>query len=208
MAGHGAQMDAQYRWQRHVYDLSRKYYLLGRDDLIRALDVPSGGSVLEIGCGTGRNLALVASRYPSARLHGLDISAEMLKNARRNAPDAMLAQGDATRFDAGLLLGEGRFDRLFMSYTLSMIPDWQVALEQAARLIAPGGRLHIVDFGQQERLPGWFRRMLQAWLTKFHVTPRADLLAACAAVAADHGLRLTTTRPYRGYAWEAVLERS
>lgn len=204
---HGASMDAQYRLQRHVYDLTRKYYLLGRDELVRALAVPPGGSVLEVGCGTGRNLALVARRYRAARLFGIDISAEMLKNARRNAPGARFAQADATGFEPALALGEAAFDRLFMSYTLSMIPDWQGALDQAARLLAPGGQLHIVDFGQQERLPRWFRALLTGWLRKFHVTPRADLFAACETVAARHGLRCTAVPLFRGYAWSAMLER-
>ncbi|HEX7822376.1 MAG TPA: class I SAM-dependent methyltransferase [Sphingobium sp.] len=200
-------MDAQYRWQRHIYDLSRKYYLLGRDGLIRALAVPAGGSVLELGCGTGRNLALVARRYPMARLYGVDISSEMLKSARRNAPTAHLAQGDATRLDTAALLGEATFDRIFMSYTLSMIPGWQGALDQAARLLAPGGQLHVVDFGQQEGLPRWFRALLTRWLARFHVTPRGDLLPVCEALAVREGLVCTTSRPFRGYAWGVRLQR-
>lgn len=206
-APQSALMDAQYRWQRHVYDFSRKYYLLGRDHMIRALDVPVGGSILEIGCGTGRNLALAARSHPAARLYGVDISAEMLKNARRNAPMAMLEQGDATRFDAKLLLGQSTFDRVFMSYTLSMIPDWQAALDQAARLLAPGGRLHIVDFGQQERLPRWFGRLLAAWLDRFHVTPREGLFAASEDCAERHGLACTASPLLRGYAWRVILEK-
>ncbi|TIV98235.1 MAG: SAM-dependent methyltransferase, partial [Mesorhizobium sp.] len=55
-AGHAELMDGVYRWQRHIYDLTRKYYLLGRDRLIDGLDVPRGGTVLELGCGTGRNI--------------------------------------------------------------------------------------------------------------------------------------------------------
>ena len=205
---HGALMDAQYRWQRHVYDLSRKYYLLGRDEMICAMAVPPGASVLELGCGTGRNLALVARRYPQARLYGVDISAEMLKNARRNVPGACLAVGDATHLDGTALLGAATFDHVFMSYTLSMIPDWVGALDQGARLLAPGGRLHVVDFGQQQGLPGWFRSMLRGWLTKFHVTPRAELFLMCQAVAGRHGLRCEMMRRYRDYAWSAVLTRA
>src|SRR6185503_5117746 len=79
---HGDLMDRIYRHQRHIYDLTRKYYLLGRDRMIDGLDVPAGGSVLELGCGTGRNIVLAARRYPEARFHGLDISAEMLETAR------------------------------------------------------------------------------------------------------------------------------
>ncbi|RVD53610.1 class I SAM-dependent methyltransferase, partial [Mesorhizobium sp. M7A.F.Ca.ET.027.03.2.1] len=80
-ANHAELMDGVYRWQRHIYDLTRKYYLLGRDLMISGLDVPVGGTVLELGCGTGRNIILAARRYPDARFYGLDISAEMLETA-------------------------------------------------------------------------------------------------------------------------------
>ena len=53
---HAELMDRVYRSQSGIYDLSRKYYLLGRDQLIEALEPPAGGRVLEIGCGTARNL--------------------------------------------------------------------------------------------------------------------------------------------------------
>ena len=55
---HAARMDRMYRYQRHIYDLTRKYYLLGRDRAIRDLQVPVDGTLLEVGCGTGRNLCL------------------------------------------------------------------------------------------------------------------------------------------------------
>ncbi|TIV06609.1 MAG: class I SAM-dependent methyltransferase, partial [Mesorhizobium sp.] len=130
-ASHAELMDGVYRWQRHIYDLTRKYYLLGRDRLIDGLDVPQGGTVLELGCGTGRNIALAARRYPDARFFGLDISAEMLETA--NAAIAReglsgkvkLARGDATDFDAKALFGLEHFDRVFVSYSLSMIPGWE-----------------------------------------------------------------------------------
>jgi len=63
-ASAAAHMDAIYRYQRYIYDASRKYYLLGRDRLIGELAPPPGGSVLEIACGTGRNLVKAARRYP------------------------------------------------------------------------------------------------------------------------------------------------
>jgi S-adenosylmethionine-diacylgycerolhomoserine-N-methlytransferase len=46
-------MNRMYRWQRHIYDATRRYYLLGRDRLIAGLRPAAGQSVLEIGCGTG-----------------------------------------------------------------------------------------------------------------------------------------------------------
>ena len=69
---HAAQMDAIYAGQRHIYDATRKYYLLGRDRLIADLAPPPGGRVVEVGCGTGRNLILAARRDGCGRArHGM-----------------------------------------------------------------------------------------------------------------------------------------
>ncbi|MEO0441817.1 MAG: SAM-dependent methyltransferase, partial [Pseudomonadota bacterium] len=57
---HARLMDRVYRSQSGLYDVTRKYYLLGRDQLIRDLAPPPGGRVLEIGCGTARNLICAA----------------------------------------------------------------------------------------------------------------------------------------------------
>ncbi|MFE0015134.1 class I SAM-dependent methyltransferase [Mesorhizobium sp. NPDC059054] len=212
-ANHADLMDGVYRWQRHIYDLTRKYYLLGRDRLIVGLDVPANGSVLELGCGTGRNLALTARRYPDARLYGLDISAEMLVSAQAAiaregiAGRALLARADATDFDAQALFGVARFDRVFVSYSLSMIPGWEKTVAAGLAALAPGGSLHIVDFGQQERLPGWFRSLLRAWLKKFHVSPRESLREVLESESAKAGASLSFERLYRGYAWLAVARR-
>jgi len=213
-SSHAGHMDAIYRTQRHFYDLTRKYYLLGRDRLIRELAPPSGGSVLEIGCGTGRNLIAAARQWPDARFYGIDISEAMLETARAKVARAgladriVLAQGDATAFDAQALFGMARIDRIFQSYTLSMIPDWQGALREAAAKLAPQGRLTIVDFGQQEGLPRAFRTMLLAWLAKFDVSPRADLKGAIDSVAATHGLSAAFLPLYRGYAWSGRLDQN
>ncbi|WP_245638352.1 class I SAM-dependent methyltransferase [Croceicoccus bisphenolivorans] len=209
---HARQMDTMYRVQRHFYDLTRKYYLLGRDRLIRELAVPDGGHVLEIGCGTARNLELIGNRYPAASLHGLDISAEMLVSARkrmdRTGRRYALGLGDATAFDPDRVFGRGEFDSIVMSYTLSMIPDWTRALDHAAGMLAPGGSLHVVDFGQQKRLPQWTGALLRAWLARFHVTPRADLFTAAQDCCQRRGLSLVMASPCRDYARMVTLRRA
>jgi S-adenosylmethionine-diacylgycerolhomoserine-N-methlytransferase len=210
---HASLMDGVYRRQRHIYDLTRKYYLLGRDRMLAGLEVPLEGTVLEIGCGTGRNLVLASRRYPEAQLFGMDISSEMLRTAGASlaregiAARTRLAQGDATEFDALSLFGRDRFDRVFISYALSMIPGWERAIGEALQCVAPGGSLHIVDFGSQERLPRWFRAALRAWLAKFHVAPRDTMGAELQrqAQAADMSLNLSPL--YRGYAAHAVVRK-
>jgi S-adenosylmethionine-diacylgycerolhomoserine-N-methlytransferase len=198
--GHAALMDEVYRGQRHIYDFTRKYYLFGRDTLINGLAAKPDMRVLEVACGTGRNLAKIGKAWPGARLYGLDISAEMLKSARAALGDeARLGEGDACSFDAQAVLGEPMFERVVLSYSLSMIPDWQGALDHAASLVAKGGQLHIVDFGDLSSMPRPFARLLKAWLAKFHVTPRADMAEVASRIAATRGLSLTSTRSPLGY---------
>jgi len=70
-----ARMDRMYRPQALIYDLTRKCYLLGRDRLIDGVEAGPGEIVLEVGCGTGRNLVALGRLYPGVRLHGLDAAA-------------------------------------------------------------------------------------------------------------------------------------
>jgi len=208
---HARHMDSVYRIQRHFYDLTRKYYLLGRDQLIAGLSAGPDTQVLEIGCGTGRNLIAAAYQWPDAHFTGLDISAAMLDTARTSiarknlSRTVKLIEADACHIARTPQLSGKRYDRIFMSYTLSMIPDWERATAEALAMLAPKGRLHIVDFGQQEQLPRWFRAALYTWLSKFHVTPRANLPNILEQLAIRHGRTLGFRQLYRGYAWEAVV---
>jgi len=207
-------MDAIYRYQRYIYDATRKYYLLGRDRLLSELDPPPGGSVLEIACGTGRNLILAARRYPEARCYGFDISTAMLDTAgaaiaRNGLQDRIsVTAGDAAEFSPERLFGVPAFDRVMVSYALSMIPPWRTALQRAMDAVAPGGRLHVVDFGEQERLPRVFKSGLRSWLAKFSVEPRAELEAELEKLASRSGGWLRCEHLYRGYATYAVLEKA
>jgi S-adenosylmethionine-diacylgycerolhomoserine-N-methlytransferase len=178
----GARMDRMYRLQRHIYDPSRKFYLLGRDRLLAGLALEPGQTLCEIGCGTGRNLVALARRYPDARLYGIDASEEMLRTARARlvrdglAGRIVLERCLAEALDPAATFGlDTAFDVAIFSYTLSMIPDWRAAIDRAIAVLKPGGLLGIVDFSEQRGLPGWFRALLRRWLALFEVTPRAGL---------------------------------
>ena len=213
MSDAAALMDRMYRRQRHIYDLSRKFYLLGRDEAIARLRPAPGDKVLEIGCGTGRNLVRAAQAYPQARLFGLDVSREMLATAAAATAGAglssriSLAQADATTFDPQALFGCSSFERVMISYALSMIPPWREALARALDVVAPGGSLEIVDFGDCAGLPRPFKAGLRRWLTAFDVTPREDLSEALEALAAQRGMSCEIESWFRGYALLAVARR-
>ena len=162
--------------------------------------------MLEIACGTGRNLIAIARRWPHAKVCGFDISAAMLGTAKANVARAglagriALAQGDAARFDAQSLFGRAPFERVVISYALSMIPPWRAAIGQAFAALAPDGELHVVDFGDQGRWPAPVKSALRQWLAAFEVSPRDDLEAALGEASAREG-RLVTFEPrYRRYA--------
>ena len=176
-------MDAMYRHQRYIYDLTRKYYLFGRDKLIEELPVSEGDHICEVGCGTARNLVLLARKRPSLNLYGIDASSEMLKTAQASVDGAgfgsriKLGTALSTDFTAAGLGHDKPFDRLIFSYSLSMMDDWREALEHGFRQLKAGGTVHVVDFGNQEGLPGWFRKFLGGWLNQFHVRFRPEVRA-------------------------------
>ena len=177
-------MDGVYRHQRYIYDLTRKYYLFGRDRLIDELAPKPGARIVEIGCGTARNLIRMARRYPDAELFGLDASEAMLETAAKSIARAGLssriglAHGYAEALTPATFgLSEG-FDEAVFSYSLSMIPDWKAALAAAGAALAPAGRIHIVDFGDLAGFAGPLRGALLAWLRLFHVAPRTELLGS------------------------------
>lgn len=212
---HAMLMDRIYRYQRRfgIYDATRKYYLLGRDPMIAALAPPAGATVLEIGCGTGRNLVQAARRYSDAQFHGIDISSEMLAAAGDAVAKAglhdrvRLACADAATFDPRTTFGCDSYDRIFISYAVSMIPQWRTVMAEAARRLAPGGELHVADFGDMAGLPDWFRSAIHSWLRLHHVTPREDLFEAAAGIAETIGGTAQKRRLHRGFSWISVLRR-
>ncbi|GBF25423.1 phenylpyruvate C(3)-methyltransferase [bacterium MnTg02] len=205
-------MDRIYRYQRTIYNLTRKPVLLGRDRLLNQLRPPRHGTILEIGCGTARNLIRAARLYPNAQFFGIDVSVSMLATAERDVVRAglgdriRLAQADATDFNAEDLFGESRFDRVFISYALSMIPPWRDVLRHSLALLGSGGALHIVDFGQQERLPAWFQMLLFAWLRRFSVKPEPELPETLEKLSHAKGMEFRFVPLYRGYAYSAVVQ--
>ncbi|MCC7510169.1 MAG: class I SAM-dependent methyltransferase [Planctomycetes bacterium] len=168
-SSHIAFLDRYYGRHRRTYDLTRRMFLLGRERMLRQLAVQPGERVLEIGCGTARNLLWLARREAAATYHGVDASREMLKTAadrvRSSPADVVLSQHRAESLTSPDILGVPQgFDVVFFSYSLSMMPDWRGALAAAMSCLCPTGRLSIVDFwdlaGWPKCISLWTRRRL------------------------------------------------
>jgi S-adenosylmethionine-diacylgycerolhomoserine-N-methlytransferase len=191
LEAHRRFLNAYYGTSRHFYDLTRKYYLFGRDRALRALTRETWSTLVEIGPGTGRNLRLLHRARPEARLGGVEASDEMLEHARARCPWASLVRGFAESADLATVHGRAP-DRILFSYCLSMVSERRTALQRARESVAPGGEVLVVDFADMSNMPAVPRNALRSWLRTFHVTPlEADLL---------EGAARTTYGPMRYYA--------
>lgn len=211
---HAALMDRIYRLQRPIYDITRKYYLFGRDRLLRRVDFRDGETVLEVGCGTARNLIAACRRRPKARYFGLDASNEMLAEARakiaaRGLSDKIRVEwAYAEQFTAAGTFGlDGGIDTMLFSYSLTMIPDPVGALENALNQVRPGGRIAVVDFHHFGRWPKVLRRLFHGWLGTFHVKVRPEVLDTFARWAHEGKGRLDLQELGGGYCYIAVFTK-
>jgi SAM-dependent methyltransferase len=115
--------------------------------LIAQAGIEPGATVLEIGCGTGNLLLLAARAVPGATLIGLDPDPAVLATATRKARRA----GVTLRLDRGyadrLPYPDGSVDRVLSAFMLHHLPADQQhdALREVRRVLAPGGRLHLLD---------------------------------------------------------------
>jgi S-adenosylmethionine-diacylgycerolhomoserine-N-methlytransferase len=187
-------MDDLYRIQRHFYDATRRFFLPGRDRLLREIIIPPKGKILEVGCGTGRNLIRLGRRRPEAEFFGIDISIEMLRTAERKIRQSRLtnihiARADAETFEPKQVFPEvTSFDAIFFSYSLLMIPDWRKAIDHAGTALSENGSLYVVDFWDQQNWPPVIRRLFKRWLAMFHVRHEEGMVGSLETLAGKrHG---------------------
>ncbi len=207
-------MDRMYRYQRYFYDATRKYYLLGRDKLISEMNVKAGENVLEIGCGTGRNLVILARKHPHTNFFGLDASAEMLKSAQRKIDRLKIknvqletALADDFSFDKTFDLS-GKFDTCYFSYSISMIPTWKESIANSLANLKAGRSFYIVDFYDQKDLPAWFRKILKGWLRQFHVRFWGDLMPHLKELETNGLGKLSVKSIYKSYSFIAEFKKA
>lgn len=211
-------MDKMYRRQRYFYDLTRKYYLLGRDKLLSEISAKSEKSdenILEIGCGTGRNLIILARKNPTAKLFGLDASAEMLETANAKiisqnlSKNIVLKTALADDFNYKTTFNlENPFDTIYFSYSISMIPVWRESIQNALDNLKSGHSFYIVDFYDQKDLPAWFQKLLQTWLKQFHVKYPEELIPHLKTLEEKGFGKLSVKSLYRRYSFIAEFKKN
>ena len=153
-------LQAFYGPQAEAYDDFRERLLHGRRELITELQLPAQARIVELGAGTGRNMIFFGERLDTiASLELVDLCPALLAEAEKKAegkPQVHTVCADATTYQP-----DQPVDCVVFSYSLTMIPDWLAALDNACRMLKPGGQIAVVDFTlgeKQSALGRWFWR--------------------------------------------------
>jgi S-adenosylmethionine-diacylgycerolhomoserine-N-methlytransferase len=141
---HAARLEAFYGPQAARYDAFRERLLHGRAELLARLAPQAGSHLVELGAGTGRNVEFLGERARELDLTLVDLCPSLLAVALRRHADANnvnVVEADATRWQPARAA-----DCVLLSYALTMMPDWRGVLDNAHRMLAPGGSIAVVDF--------------------------------------------------------------
>ena len=153
------------------YDLLNRVLSAGldrrwRDQAVDALELKAGATVLDLCTGTADLAVATVRRVPGATVLGVDFSREMLRLGLTKivtlglSPRIRLVRGDAARIPAQ----DGSCDGATVAFGIRNVADPAGALTELARVLRPGGRLAILEFGQP-RIPGI--RTMYAWYFKY-----------------------------------------
>jgi len=190
-------LERYYRFHSRFYDATRWSFLFGRSAVMEAFAAPPPRRILEVGCGTGRNLVRLCRRFPKAELTGVDLSRAMLEVARSKT-HAFGARVRLLHQAYGGVSGESQAcDLVLFSYALSMFnPGCEAAIAAAHGDLQSGGRVAVVDFHDSRF--GFFER----WMGMNHVRMQGHLRPLLLARFAP-----TTDRLCRAYAgtWRYLL---
>jgi S-adenosylmethionine-diacylgycerolhomoserine-N-methlytransferase len=188
-------MERYYQFHARVYDLTRWTFLFGRRAIIRQLNLQKEAKlhILEVGCGTGFNLSLLANQYPNCLLTGVDVSGDMLAQAAKNTAfwkDRVTLVRQP--YGTGEKISTHPPDIILFSYALTMFnPGYLEAIEQAKKDLIPGGLIAVVDFNDTPS--PWFRR----WMQFNHVRMETHLLPVLDGQFST--LRSSIIRAYGGW---------
>ena len=185
-SSHAERLESFYGGQAKGYDDFRKRLLKGREELWKALPKPEGGVWVDLGGGTGANIEnFGADINRLSKIYLVDLSSSLLEVARdrfrqRGWSNVECVEADATRFRPP----EGGADVVTFSYSLTMMPPWYAAIENALAMLKPGGVVGVVDFYVSQKYPaeglrkhGWLCRSLwPVWFASDNVFPSPDHL--------------------------------
>jgi len=160
---------AQYRRHAAGYDASARRTMRLRQRAIDWLGLAPGDRVLDVACGTGLSLPLLAERVgPTGQVVGVELSPEMLERARERVAQARLARVVLVQAPMENAPLEGRFDAVLFNYTHDVLQSPR-ALANIFAHMRPGAR--VVSAGVKHP-PAWLfpLRLLRLWKARPYLT--------------------------------------
>ncbi|MBW4681755.1 MAG: class I SAM-dependent methyltransferase [Microcoleus vaginatus WJT46-NPBG5] len=112
--------------------------------LLEYVDLPHQANVSDLGCGTGRLLSRLAATFPDLRGTGLDLSAQMIRQARsrnHHRPRLIYLQGNAL----ALPFADGQFNAVFNTLSFLHYPSPEQVFAEVSRVLQKGGQFYFVD---------------------------------------------------------------
>lgn len=163
MALSGQELVHLYRRRAKHYDFTAQaYYLVGfrewayREKAVKALALKRGSTVVEIGCGTGLNFALLHEAVgQEGKIIGVDLTDSMLSVARQRIREKGWSNVDLVQSDAALFDFPTGVNGIISTFAITLVPAYEEVIRAGAEALVPGGRFVILDF-----------KMPTNWLTR------------------------------------------
>ena len=183
---HAERMESFYGDQAEGYDDFRKRLLKGRAELWQQLPKDEGCIWVDLGGGTGANIENFGDSISKPeKIYVIDLSTSLLKIAsdrfaKKGWTNVETVEADATTYCPP----QGYADVVTFSYSLTMIPNWFAAIENAYKILKPGGHIGVADFYISHKWPAeslkrhrWFTRTIwPPWFATDNVFPSPDHL--------------------------------
>lgn len=156
-----------------------------------------GAHIFVDGIGTGLDLPLLSAAH---RYTALDLNRAMLEKAlpRGSGLDLHWVQGDSQR----LPFRTGAFGHVLLHLILAIVPDTQLALREAARVVKTGGRLYVLDKFLRPGKAAWLRRLLNPLARR--IATRTDVVFE-EALAGVPGLAVVADEPVMAGGWFRMI---
>jgi len=199
-ATHAERLQSFYAGQADDYDGFRERLLRGRRELIASLDPAPGTVWVDLGGGTGANLEAAPWLSRCRKVYVVDLCEPLLERCRRRIEARGWTNVETVVADATTFAPPEPVDLVTCSYSLTMIPDWFAAIDQARSILRAGGTIGVVDFYVSRKFVlearprhSWLTRSLMpVWFATDNVHPSPDhlpyLIRHFEQIALDEGL--------------------
>jgi ubiquinone/menaquinone biosynthesis C-methylase UbiE len=151
-----------YRRQAKGYDASGISALQPwRKEAVKLLHLGRGDLVVDVGCGTGLNFALLQDAIgPEGRIIGVDLTDAMLDQARQRVARHGWKNVELVQSDAAHYAFPGRVDGIISTFALTFVPECARVIRNGCRALAPGRHWVVLDMAWPDGWPQWVRHLL------------------------------------------------